>query len=262
MSIEIIDTHCHLDSAPFDPDRDEVLKRAAAAGVTRLITIGTGEGLAGASRAIQLAERYSMVWATVGVHPHNADTSFDISCIETLARHDKVVAIGEIGLDFFRDWAPVDAQHAVFEAQIEIARRVKKPLIIHSREAGNEVLETLIRLNARDVGGVVHCFSEDATFAAQLREINFRVSFPGQLTFKKAHEVRQVCKAVPLEQILVETDAPYLAPEPYRGKRCEPAYVLETTKMVAQVKDLPLEEVAAATTKNALQLFPQLQVIQ
>lgn len=258
MQIEIIDTHCHLDSEPFNQDRDEVISRAVAAGVTRMITIGTGQGLVGASRAIAIAEAHQMVWATVGIHPHNADTSLDLVYLERLAHHKKVVAIGETGLDFFRDWAPVDAQHAVFEAQIAIARRVKKPLIIHSRNAAAASLETLIEHNARDVGGVLHCFSEDAEFAAILRDINFLVSFPGQLTFKKANEVREVCKAIPLEQILVETDSPYLAPEPHRGKRCEPAYVVETARMLAQVKGLALEEVAAITTNNALRLFTQM----
>jgi TatD DNase family protein len=259
MPIEIIDTHCHLDSEPFNDDRAAVVARAVAAGVTRLITIGTGGGLAGAAKAIALAETYPAVWATVGVHPHNADVSLDLDYLEKLAHHPRVVAIGEVGLDFFRDWAPVDAQHAVFEAQIAIARRVKRPLVIHSRNAGDQVLETLIRHNARDVGGVVHCFSENADFAARLREIQFRVSFPGQLTFKKAHEVRNVCKAIPIEQILVETDAPYLAPEPHRGKRCEPAFVVETTKVLAQIKGLSLEQVAAITTNNALQLFSQIR---
>lgn len=259
MPLEIIDTHCHLDAEPFAADCAEVVARAIAAGVTRLITIGTGGGLAGAQRAISLAETFPEVWATVGVHPHNANTSLDLGHLEQLAHHPRVVAIGEVGLDFFRDWSPVDAQHAVFESQIAIARRVKKPLVIHSRDAGDQVLETLIRLNARDVGGVVHCFSESAEFAARLREIHFRVSFPGQLTFKKAHQVREVCKAIPIEQIVVETDAPYLAPEPHRGKRCEPAFVVETTKVLAQIKGLSLEEVAAITTSNALQLFAQIR---
>lgn len=259
MPIEIIDTHCHLDSEPFNHDRDEVVARALEAGVTRLITIGTGGGLSGASKAIALSEMYPMVWATVGVHPHNADLSLDLTPLEQLALHPKVVAIGETGLDFFRDWAPVDAQHQVFQAQIALARKVKKPIVIHSRNAGEATLDTLFRHNAKDVGGVVHCFSENAEFAERLREINFQVSFPGQLTFKKAHEVREVCKAIPLEQILVETDAPYLAPEPHRGKRCEPAFVVETTKVIAQIKGLSLEEVAAITTGNALQLFSQIR---
>ncbi len=259
MQIEIIDTHCHLDSEPFNQDRAEVIARAVAAGVTRMITIGTGQGLEGASRAIAIADANPMVWATVGVHPHNADTALELAHLEQLAHHNKVVAIGETGLDFFRDWAPVAAQQAVFEAQIAIARRVNKPLVIHSRNAAAASLETLISNNARDVGGVLHCFSEDAAFASKLREINFRVSFPGQLTFKKASQVREVCKAIPLEQILVETDSPYLSPEPHRGKRCEPAYVVETTRMLAQIKGLSLEEVAAITTSNALQLFTQMR---
>jgi TatD DNase family protein len=258
MPIEIIDTHCHLDSEPFDTDRQEVIERAHAAGVTRLITIGTGNGLSGAYRAIALAEAHPNIWATVGVHPHNAAISLDLEELDRLAQHQKVVAIGETGLDFFRDWAPVDAQHQTFQAQIALARKVKKPLVIHSRNAGAASLETLIQHQAHEVGGVFHCFSENAEFAARLREINFRVSFPGQLTFKKAHEIRAICKEIPLDQILVETDAPYLSPEPHRGKRCEPAFVVETTKMLAHIKGLSLEEVAAITTENSLKLFAQI----
>jgi TatD DNase family protein len=255
MPFEVIDTHCHLDSEPFNDDLDQVIERAVAAGVTKMITIGTGSGLAGASRAINIANRYPMVWATVGVHPHNASADLDLQPLEQLANHPKVVAIGETGLDFYRDWAPADAQYEVFKAQIAVARRVKKPLVIHSRNAGAQSLDTLMRESAGDVGGVFHCFSEDVNFAARLRDINFLVSFPGQLTFKKAHEVRAICKDIPLEQIMVETDSPYLAPEPYRGKRCEPAFVVETLKVLASVKGLPIEQVAAITVENSLRLF-------
>lgn len=255
MPIDIIDTHCHLDSEQFAQDVDQVIERAIKAGVTRMITIGTGSGLSGATRAIAIAERHPMIWATAGIHPHNADPELDINELERLANHPKVVGIGETGLDFYRDWAPVDAQYTVFKAQIAIARKIKKPLVIHSRNAGSQTLETLIQESARDVGGVFHCFSEDANFAGKLRDINFMVSFPGQLTFKKAHEVRDVCKQIPIEQIMVETDSPYLAPEPNRGKRCEPAFVVETLKVLASIKGLPLEEAAAITTNNALRLF-------
>ncbi|MEY4669170.1 MAG: hypothetical protein RL518_1869 [Pseudomonadota bacterium] len=253
--MDITDSHTHLDSKEFDEDRAAVIERARAAGVTRMLTIGTGKGLEGAGRAIALAEQYPFVWASAGIHPHDAGHQIDQELLERLAHHPKVVAIGETGLDFYRDWAPVDAQYARFELQIEVAKRVKKPLIIHSRQAGEQSLALLKERNARDVGGVFHCFAENAEFAARLWEIGFYVSFPGLLTFKKAQEVREICKAIPLERILVETDAPFLAPEPHRGKRCEPAFVAATAARLAEIKGLSLEEVAAITTANTLKLF-------
>lgn len=259
MTPQLIDTHCHLDQEAFDADRELCIARALAAGVTRLITIGTGGALIGAKKAIALAEQHSCIWATVGVHPHNAGESFDPSELERLANHPRVIAVGETGLDFFRDWAPKDKQYETFISHIEIAKRVRKPLIIHSRDAGQEALQLLCEHRAGDVGGVFHCFSEDADFAERLRDINFKVSFPGQLTFKKAQSVRDVCQRIPIEQILLETDSPYLAPEPHRGKRCEPAFVVETARKLAEVKGLSLEEVAAITSSNALELFTVLR---
>lgn len=255
MTPQLVDSHCHLDMESFDEDREQCIERALSGGVTRLITIGTGGGLAGAHKAIALAEKYPMVWATVGIHPHSANEQYDPAELERLAQHPRVVAIGETGLDFYRDWAPVDKQHDAFKLQIQIARRVKKPLVIHSRNAGSECFTTLRDHHASDIGGVFHCFAEDANFAQKLREIGFRVSFPGLLTFKKAEEVRAICKEIPIEQILIETDSPFLAPEPHRGKRCEPAFVVETAKKLAEIKGLSLEEVGAITTENALQLF-------
>lgn len=255
MPLELIDTHCHLDMPEFDADREACIHRAVAAGVTRMITIGTRGGLEGARAAIELAERYPMVWATVGVHPHRAAESIDPAELERVARHPKVVAIGETGLDFFRDWAPKDKQHEAFIMQIEVAKRVQKPLVIHSRDAGQDVLRVLVEHGAKDVGGVFHCFSEDVAFASKLGEIGFKISFPGQLTFKKAEQVRSVCEQLPLEQIMVETDAPFLAPEPHRGKRCEPSFVVETARRLATIKGVSLEELAHVTTSNALSLF-------
>lgn len=257
--MEITDSHTHLDSKEFDEDREDVIERARAAGVTRMLTIGTGAGLEGAGRAIALAERYEFIWASVGVHPHDAAHEIDLTLFEKLASHPKVVAIGETGLDFYRDWAPVEKQYERFESQIELAKKVKKPLIIHSRQAGAESIKTLLERNAGDVGGVFHCFAENADFSARLWEMGFYVSFPGLLTFKKAQEVRDICAAIPLERILVETDAPFLAPEPHRGKRCEPAFVVQTTKRLAEIKGLSLEEVAAITTANTLKLFSHMR---
>ena len=238
----LIDTHCHLDMDQFLPDQDAVIQRAQAAGVEIMITIGTGSGLQGAHNAIQLAERHECVWASVGIHPHDAGLGVDLAGLRPLAEHPKVVAIGETGLDFYRDWAPIDAQERTFIAQIELARAVKKPLIIHSREAGDRCLTILKEHNASEVGGVFHCFSENSSFAKELSTMGFMVSFPGQVTFKKAHEVRATCLKIPLEQILLETDSPFLAPEPHRGKRCEPAFILETARRIALEKSISLEE--------------------
>lgn len=251
----ITDSHTHLDSEVFDEDREACIERAIAAGVTRMITIGAGQGIESARRAIALVERYPFIWATAGIHPHDAGADFDFSELETLARHPKVVAVGETGLDFFRDWSPVDKQYIYFERQIEIALAVRKPIVIHSRQAGEECVRILEQRGAQAVGGVFHCYSENAEFALRLRALGFLVSFPGFITFKKQDEARQVCSAIPLEQIMVETDAPYMAPEPHRGKRCEPSFVVETARQLATLKGVSLEEVAKQTTENALRLF-------
>ena len=252
---EFFDTHAHLDFPDYAEDLEAVVERATAAGITRIVTIGTT--LEGSARAVAIAERFPSVFAAVGVHPGHMDESPDEirPMLRDLARHPKVVAIGETGLDFYRDWAPVDKQYEKFEMQIELAKRVRKPLIIHSRSAGSKCITMLTSKGAETVGGVFHCFAENAEFAKRLWEIGFYVSFPGLLTFKKAEEVRAICAAIPLEQILVETDAPFLAPEPHRGKRCEPAFVAETAKRLAAIKGLSLEEVAEITTQNTLKLF-------
>jgi TatD DNase family protein len=175
--------------------------------------------------------------------------------VRALAIHPRVVAIGETGLDFFRDRAPRDAQEAWFRGHIELALELKKPIIIHSRDAGKECLQILQEMGASKVGGVFHCFSEDAAFAEKLRDINFLISIPGNVTFKKAEAMRQAVAGTPISQIMVETDAPYLSPEPNRGKRCESAFMVETARCIAKVKGIELEEVAAVTTQNALRLF-------
>jgi TatD DNase family protein len=257
--IDLIDTHTHLDNGDFDTDREACIERALAAGVTRMITIGAGGGAQSAERAIALAEKYPFVWATVGVHPNDAALAVDFDQIAELAAHPKVVGIGETGLDRFWDRAPLERQREYFERQIEIALAVQKPLVIHSRQAGEECFETLQRRGAGAVGGVFHCFSEDAAFAARLRSLNFLVSFPGFISFKKQTAAREVCAAVPLDQIMVETDAPYMAPEPHRGKRCEPAFVVDTARCLAAIHGVSFQEVAARTTANALRLFSQIR---
>jgi TatD DNase family protein len=253
--LEIFDTHTHLDAEEFKNDQNEIIERAITHGVTRMVTIGASQGLQSAESAIKIANSHKSVWASVGIHPHSAGDNLDLDHLAKLTSHEKVVAIGETGLDFYRDWAPVDKQYEYFRAQIELAIKVGKPLIIHSREAGNECLKILIEKKASQVGGVFHCYAEDQEFAKKLLDINFLVSVPGTLTFKKADKLREIFKAIPIEQIMLETDAPYMAPEPYRGKRCEPAYTLETAKMLAKIKNLTLEEVALITTKNALKFY-------
>ncbi len=255
MLPEITDSHTHLDATAFDLDREDVIERARQAGVTRIITIGSGGGFASASNAIALAQQYPWIWASAGVHPHDAAEPFDIARLEQSAINPRVVAIGETGLDFFRDWSPRDMQERWFRAQIELALRLNKPLIIHSREAGILCLEILQELHAEKVGGVFHCYAENAAFAKTLRGLNFLVSFPGTVTFKKADKLRETVSAIALDQIMLETDAPFMAPEPHRGKRCESAFVVETAKMVAKIKGVSLEELAQVTTENAKRLF-------
>lgn len=251
-----IDSHTHLDSKEFDDDREEVIARAHEQGVKKLLTIGAGSGgLVSALAARALAERYDSVWASVGIHPHDATLSEDVLQVEELSKHPKVVAIGETGLDFFRCLAPRDAQEYCFRTQIKIALSVNKPLIIHSREAGKECLAILQEMGADRVGGVFHCFAEDAAFASILREMNFLVSFPGTISFKKADNVRNTAREIPLTQIMVETDAPYMAPEPHRGKRCESSFIPKTAAALAKAKGLSIEEVAQQTSLNAEKLF-------
>jgi TatD DNase family protein len=252
----LIDTHAHLDADAFGDDRDAVIERAAAARVEAIITIGAGFGaFATAERAIALSASYRNLHATAGIHPHDASVDLDIPRLEALCRHERIVAVGETGLDYFKGLAPRERQETWFRAQIQIARRVKKPVIIHSRDAGEDCLRILLEEGAEAVGGVFHCYQEDAQFARRLREIGFLVSFPGTLTFKKAALLRERARDIPLDQIMLETDAPYMAPEPYRGKRCESAYVREIASVLAQVKGMSLEEVAMQTTKNACKLF-------
>lgn len=253
--IELCDSHAHLDSREFDNDREQVIARAREAGVTRILAVGPSDGIESSRRAVALARSHEGISASVGIHPHDVARPFSYDELRELARDEKVVAFGEIGLDFYRDWSPFDLQEEHFRRQIELALEIKKPLIIHSREAGEKCLAVLKEYGAAKLGGVFHCYSEDAAFARKLADMNFLISFPGSLTFKNAHSTRDAAKAIPLDQILIETDAPFLAPVPYRGKRCESAFVLETAKVLAQVKGLSLEDVAAATTKNAMALF-------
>ncbi len=254
------DSHCHIDGEQFDADRDKIISLANEAGVKWMLTVGTGNPHDGEiERAVKCAEKYENVFASVGVHPHDAklyDETAEITLIE-LAKREKVVAWGEIGLDFYYDHSPREMQIDVFKRQIETARKLDLPIIIHSRDADDETVEVLTaECSGRDFrGGVMHCFGGSATMAEKLMEIGFLISFAGNVTFKKAENLREAARVVPLDKMLIETDCPFLTPVPFRGKRNEPVYVVETAKFLADFYGINLNVLAAATTENFLRLF-------
>ncbi len=253
--MELVETHAHLYALSQDDSVDTYIARAKSCGVSRFVCVGASDGTQSARTAIDIAERFPEVYATIGVHPHDADEYQSLEEIEQLLEHPKAVAVGETGLDFFRDWADFDKQRSLFEASISVAKNCSKPIVIHSRDARDECFETLKRLGADAVGGVFHCYSEDAEFAKKLRDINFLVSLTGVITFKKAHGLRETARAIPLEQIMLETDCPYMAPEPFRGKQSEPMHVLKIAEKLAEIKEISLEDVARVTTSNAERIF-------
>ena len=232
----LIDTHCHLYT--FEEEVSEVLTRANEANVNRTICIGAGHGLESADLAIRLADNYQQVFATVGIHPHDAKEGISISALENHLFNEKVIAVGETGLDFFRDWSPKNEQERVFRETISVAKKIKKPLIIHCRDAFDDTLRILKEENASDVGGVFHCFAGDYAFAKKIFDLNFIVSFPGNVTFKKATNIQETAKAMPLDKFMLETDAPYMAPEPYRGGKSEPMHVKTVAEFIAKLKNI------------------------
>lgn len=248
----LIDTHCHLDPEYFPEGADETLGRARSAGVTGFVCIGVGS-LEQTQFALSLAARRPDVWATVGVHPHEAERCDDAleAELSRLASAPRVVAIGEIGLDFHYDHSPRAQQVEVFRRFIGLARELKKPIVVHTRTAPAETLAILREERAAEVGGLIHCFSEEKEFARQALDMDFDLSFSGIVTFKRAVEIQEVAAWAPAERILVETDSPYLAPIPLRGKRCEPAYVLHTARFVAGLRGVTLEALAEQTSQNA-----------
>jgi TatD DNase family protein len=249
----LVDSHCHLDPAYLPSGPGEVLTRAKAAGVGTFVCIGVGRDLGAARAAVALAAERDDVYATVGVHPHDAaqtdESGFEE--IARLARDPRVVAIGEIGLDYHYDHSPRDVQKAVFRRMIALARELRKPIVIHTRSAPADTLAILEEEKARDVGGIIHCFSEDRAFAERAIGIDFDLSFSGILTFKSAHGIREAARHAPADRILVETDSPFLAPVPLRGKPCEPAYVVHTARCLAELRGESFDTVASLTTRNA-----------
>lgn len=254
--IQLVDTHCHLDEEAFDVDRDDVVARAEAAGVVGMLTIGT---TAATSRgAVEIAARYPSVYAVVGIQPNYAAQAGpgDWEAIEQLAGAAKVVGIGETGLDRYWDYAPFDVQTDYFRRHLALSQRLNRPFVVHCREAEADVVSELRR--AADAGplrGVMHSFTGSAQTASACLELGLSISFAGMVTFKKSQALREVARGIPLDRLLVETDAPYLAPQPMRGKRNEPAFVRATAECLAELLGLPLEDLARRTTENACRLF-------
>ncbi len=255
-----VDSHAHIDGEEFDADRDEVLARARAAGVRAILNVGTGDPHSGAlERAVEVATRHAGVYAAAGVHPHDArlyDDAAEERLIGIMRGHERVVAWGEIGLDYHYDNSPREVQREVFGRQLRAAREVGLPVIIHSREADEDTVEILeSEWAGAGRAGVMHCFGGGAWMAGRVLEMGFFISFAGNVTFKKAEPLREVARQVPLERMLVETDCPFLAPVPHRGRRNEPAFVADTAAFVAELRGEPLDALAEATTRNFFRLF-------
>ncbi len=259
--MSLIDTHCHLNFDSYDEDRAAVIERAADAGVTRVIIPSVD--LAAGQEGIDLADQYAGVYAAAGVHP-NSTVDFgdaDLEAIAAQAAHPKVVAIGEIGLDYYWDKSPKDVQKRAFEAQLALAARLELPVIIHNREASEDVIAVLeswtrdLPESLRERPGVLHSFSASAAVAERALAIGFYLGFTGPITFKNADDLRRIAAAVPLDRILVETDGPFLTPMPHRGKRNEPAYIPLIVDRLAALKTVTVDQMGAATTENALRLF-------
>ena len=256
MTADLFDTHAHLHFPEFAEDLDAVLERARGAGVTAMVTIGTDRETNPA--AVALAERQPDVYATVGIHPHDAGdaTEEDFAAVERLARESaRVVALGEMGLDFFRNLSPHDVQERVFRRQLDLARRLGKPVVVHCRDAHAEALAILAEERVGEVGGVMHCFSGDVEVAKRCLDLGLVISLAGPITYKNARALPDVARFVPEDRLVVETDCPFLPPEPHRGKRNEPAYVSLTAARVAELRGADPEALNAATTRTAARLF-------
>ena len=256
--MDLIDSHAHIDFPQFADDREAMLERARAAGISALLAIGTGPGPEKLDAALPFAEKYHWIYTSVGIHPHQAKevSPAHLETLATLACHPKVIAWGEIGLDYFYDHSPREHQERVFRDQMELARAAKLPIVIHCRDAWHDCLKILEEAwRPTGLGGILHCFSSTLEHAKRGLDMGFLVSFAGNSTYPKAQNLRDVAKALPAEKLLIETDSPYLAPQAYRGKRNEPAYVGEVAKSLAIVRDLRTEEMAALTADNFRRFF-------
>jgi TatD DNase family protein len=259
-----VDSHCHLEGPRFDSDRDQVIARAREAGLTNLLAIGTGDGPGTLDCAVKLAEKYEMVYATVGIHPHEAQLAkdSDFSELERLAHHPKVKAWGEIGLDYYYDHSPRDIQKDVFIRQMELARAAKLPIVIHCRPSDNSqnAWEDCLALidqhwKTSGLGGVLHCFTSTWLHAKRALDMGFMISFAGNVTFPKAQQIRDSARQVPLDRTLIETDSPFLAPIPHRGKRNEPVFVKEVARQIGELHGRSTEEIGMQTSQNFYRFF-------
>jgi TatD DNase family protein len=251
----LIDSHAHLEMPDFKRDLEAVIQRAQDSNVEYIFTVGTERR--DWKRALEIANTHPSIYAILGVHPHNAKEidGETYPILRELCQNKKVRAYGEIGLDFFRNLSPRDVQLERFREQIGLAKELQFPIVIHDREAHQETLEILKTEKAEECGGIIHCFSGDYEMAKACIEMGFFISIPGSITFKNAERFREIVKRLPLESLLVETDAPFITPEPVRGKRNEPSYIRYTAQKVAEIKKIPFEKVAEVTTENALRVY-------
>ena len=251
----LIDSHCHLDMKDFNKDRGEVIGRARKEGIVHMISIGID--VKSSESALALARQYSFISATVGCHPHDADAcgARDLETLSRMAAEPEVVAWGEIGLDYYRNYSKKENQRKIFEAQLDMARAAELPVIIHDRDAHHEVYATLEKMGKGERKGVIHCFSGDKDLAEAFIALGYYISIPGTVTYKKAVQIKEVAAKIPLDRMLVETDAPFLAPVPRRGRRNEPSLVTHTAREIARLRDIPFETVSEQTTRNARKIF-------
>jgi len=256
----LIDSHCHIDGAEYDADREQVIARARDAGVTTMLVVGTGDPRTDAfDRAVALAEQHKEIYAAVGVHPHDAklfDDAAETRLTNLVRQSARVIAWGEIGLDYHYDHSPREVQRDMFRRQLRLARELNLPVVIHSREANDDTI-TILREELTDYprAGVLHCFGGDLAMARDAIAMGFFISFAGNLTFKKAEDLRDVARQLPLDRLLVETDCPYLTPVPFRGRRNEPAHVIETARCLAGLHGKDVDEIARITSENFVKLF-------
>jgi len=258
-SVCFVDTHCHLDMAAYGEDLEEVLHRATANNVRRIVTIGID--LASSREAVGLAQRYRQLSATIGIHPHDVDRLEDADYRELerlFADHSKhIVGLGEIGLDYIKQHSHPDKQRTHFKKQLDLAHALKLPIVVHNREANDDTIKLLQQAKPLDHGGIMHCFSGDMEFARKVLDLGMLISIPGIVTFKNAATLHEVARQIPLSAMVLETDGPFLAPHPFRGKRNEPAYLYYTAQKIAELRDIDIEQVSRQTTANANDLFKQ-----
>jgi TatD DNase family protein len=256
----LVDSHCHIDGSEYDADREDVIARAVDAGVTTMLNVGTGDPHSGVfERAVELAQEHDGVYAAVGVHPHDArlfDDAVEARLINLVNQSKRVIAWGEIGLDYHYDHSPREVQRSIFSRQLKIARQLNLPVIIHSREADDDTINIIREdLDGYHRAGILHCFGGSLQMARAAIDLGFYISFAGTLTFKKTADLRDIARQLPLDRLLVETDCPYLTPVPFRGKRNEPARVVETARCLAELHGRSLEEIAQVTSHNFTMLF-------